>query len=73
MQKQKKAVEFYHDLKIDQYMTYSLNEIGFEIGFRVCDVPVVDMMMIGFIVVVGSNCQGKWYQVCVVSVYLLMK
>lgn len=62
MQKQKKAVEFYHDLKIDQYMTYSLNEIGFEIGFRVCDVPVVDMMMIGFIVVVGSECQGKWYK-----------
>lgn len=62
MQKQKKAVEFYHDLKIDQYMTYSLNEIGFEIGFRVCDVPVVDMMIIGFIVVVGSDCQGKWYK-----------
>lgn len=39
-------------------MTYSLNEISFEIGFRVCDVPVVDMMMIGFIVVVGSDCQG---------------
>lgn len=56
MQKQKQAVEFYHNLKIDQYMTYSLNEIGFEIGFRVCDVPVVDMMIIGFIVVVGSNC-----------------
>lgn len=56
MQKQKQAVEFFHDLKIDLYMTYSLNEIGFEIGFRVCDVPVVDMMIIGFIVVVGSNC-----------------
>lgn len=55
MQKQKQAVEFYHDLKIDQYTTYSH---GFEIGFRVCDVPVVDMMMIGFIVVVGSDCQG---------------
>lgn len=53
MQKQKQAVEFYHDLKIDQYTTYSH---GFEIGFRVCDVPVVDMMIIGFIVVVGSNC-----------------
>lgn len=59
MQKQKQAVEFYYNLKIDQYMTYSLNEIGFEIGFRVCDVPVVDMMIIGFIVVVGSDCQGS--------------
>lgn len=36
-------------------MIYFLNEIGFEIGFRVCDVFVVDMM-IGFIVVVGSDC-----------------
>lgn len=59
MQKQKQAVEFYHDLKIDQYTTYSH---GFEIGFRVCDVPVVDMMIIGFIVVVGSEWQGKWYK-----------
>lgn len=37
-------------------MIYFLNEIGFEIGFRVCDVFVVDMMIIGFIVVVGSEC-----------------